>query len=84
MPDTVPNSAARCGTAAEARKQFLRLAKLCAVAALVVLLGACSGEEPQDSAFKAQTDAIDKAEDANKLLEEAAEAQGKAIDAQGR
>ncbi|MCZ6893468.1 MAG: hypothetical protein O7H40_05405 [Gammaproteobacteria bacterium] len=48
------------------------------------LLAACSGEAPEENVFKAQTDAIGKAEDVNKLIEDAAAKQRAAIDAQGR
>jgi outer membrane biogenesis lipoprotein LolB len=54
------------------------------LASALFVLSACSGDEPAENVFKAQTDALGKAEEANKLLEEAAEAQRKAIDAQGR
>ena len=50
----------------------------------VVVLTACSGEAPEENVFKARTDAIGKAEDVNKLIEDAAEKQRAAIDAQGR
>ncbi len=49
-----------------------------------LLLTACSGEAPEENVFKAQTDAIGKAEDVNKLIEEAAAKQRAAIDAQDR
>ena len=49
-----------------------------------VLLTACSGEAPEENVFKAQTDAIGKAEDVNKLIEDAAEKQRAEIDAQSR
>jgi hypothetical protein len=52
--------------------------------ALLLALSACSGDEPAENVFKAQTDALGKAEQANQMLEEAAAAQRKAIDTQGR
>jgi len=50
----------------------------------VFLLTACSGEAPEENVFKAQTDAIGKAEDVNKLIEDAAAKQRAEIDAQSR
>ncbi|MCB1749583.1 MAG: hypothetical protein KDK06_20595 [Gammaproteobacteria bacterium] len=47
-------------------------------------LAGCSGSEPPESAFKGQTEAITKAEDANRAIEEAAAVQRQAIDEQGR
>ncbi len=54
------------------------LAALC-----VCVLAGCSGGEPEENVFKAQTDAIGKAEDVNKLIEDAADKQRQAIDATG-
>ena len=50
----------------------------------VFLLTACSGEAPEENVFKAQTDAIGKAEDVNKLIEDAAAKQRAEIAAQSR
>ncbi len=62
---------------------MIKPGRMCAVA-LAVLVTGCSGEAPQENVFKDQTDAIGKAEDVNKLVEEAAAAQRAAIDAQSR
>lgn len=62
----------------------MTVVRIILLASALLVLSACSSEEPAENVFKAQTDALGKAEDANKLLEEAAEAQRKAIDAQGR
>jgi hypothetical protein len=51
---------------------------------LGALLAGCSGGEAPESAFKAQTDAVNKAEEANRAIEAAAAAQRQAIDEQGR
>lgn len=56
-------------------------------AALLVMFAlvaaGCSGED-EGNVFEAQTQAIDKAEEANRMLEEAAAKQRQAIDEQGR
>ena len=52
--------------------------------ALALSLAACSDQAPDENVFKAQTEAIDKAEDAARKLEAAAEAQRQAIEQQGR
>ncbi len=58
--------------------------RLLPVAVLLSALAACSEQAPQENVFKAQTDALDKAEAANQMLEDAAAAQRKAIEEQGR
>ena len=52
------------------------------IAALAALT-ACSAE-PDGNVFEGQTEAIKKAEDANRMLEEAAQAQRRAIEEQSR
>ena len=55
------------------------------LAALVVSVSACSSDEaPSENVFKDQTDAIGKAEEANELLEQAAQAQRRAIEEQSQ
>lgn len=61
-----------------------RSAAMLLLAALVPLLVACGGDEPAPSAFQAQTEAIDKAENAVRQLEDAATAQRAAIDRQSQ
>lgn len=56
-------------------------------AAILLLLSqllACSGDEPAENVFEAQTSAINKAEEATRQMQEAAEKQREAIEAQGR
>lgn len=61
------------------------IARSLGVAFLLALLGACSGEQPPaDSVFEAQTEAIGKAEDAARALEDAAASQRRAIDQQSQ
>jgi outer membrane PBP1 activator LpoA protein len=62
----------------------MTIARWISTAAAAAMLAACSTEAPEENVFKGQTDAIGKAEDVNKLIEEAAEQQREAIDAQGR
>ena len=47
-------------------------------------LGACSDDTSQENVFEAQTEALDKVEDAARQLEAAADAQRKAIEEQSR
>ena len=54
------------------------------VAGIAAVLVSCTGEPPERNIFEDQTDAIGKAEDVNKLIEDAAEAQRRAIDAQSQ
>lgn len=54
---------------------------LVGVAAVLV---SCTGEPPERTVFEDQTDAIGKAENVNKPIEEAAETQRRAIDAQSQ
>ena len=51
---------------------------------VLVLLAACAESSNEENVFKAQTDAIGKAEQANEMLEQAAAAQRKAIEEQGQ
>ena len=54
------------------------------VAGIAALLASCTGEPLERTVFEDQTDAIGKAENVNQLIEDAAEAQRQAIDAQGQ
>jgi len=54
------------------------------LAGLAPLLVACGGDEPAPNVFEAQTEALDKAEDAVRQLEDAAAAQRAAIDRQSQ
>ncbi|MGR8921587.1 MAG: hypothetical protein ACU85V_18380 [Gammaproteobacteria bacterium] len=60
--------------------------KLTAIAMLAagLALAACSDEPPEENVFEAQTEALDKAADAARQLEAAAEAQRQAIEEQSR
>ena len=53
--------------------------------AAALVMSACSSDEaPSENVFKDQTDAIGKAEEANELLEQAAQAQRRAIEEQSQ
>lgn len=54
------------------------------LAGIAAVLVSCTGEPPERTVFEDQTDAIGKAKDVNKLIEDAAEAQRQAIDAQSQ
>ena len=60
-----------------------RIYAILVVGLLFGLLAACSGSDDAQ-VFDAQTDALDKAEEANRMLEEAAAAQRAAIDRQSQ
>lgn len=60
--------------------------KIMAAILLMLLPAACSDSEPakpEASAFQGQTEALDKAREAEKMIGEAAEQQKKALEAQG-
>lgn len=63
---------------------MFRATTMLLLAGLTPLLTACGGEEPAPNAFEAQTEAIDKATDAVRQLEDAAAAQRAAIDRQSQ
>lgn len=62
----------------------MKLARLPAAAVIGVLLVACADDEPAESAFRAQTDALERTTQALDAQEAAAAAQRQAIDDQSR
>ena len=62
----------------------MRLARLPTVVACGVLLVACANDEPAESAFRAQTDALERTTQALDAQAAAAAAQRQAIDDQSR
>ena len=52
--------------------------------AALLALAACSSDAPPEAALKTQTDALHKAEDVNKLIDDTAAKQRQAIDEQGQ
>jgi len=62
----------------------MKLSRLPAVAVCGVLLAGCANDEPAESAFRAQTDALERTTQALDTHEAAAAAQRQAIDDQSR
>ena len=67
------------------RNRCARIALIVIALVLALAVTGCGSDGGGDeNVFKGQTDAIDKAEQANKMIEEAADAQRRAIEAQGQ
>ena len=62
----------------------MRIVPVLIVLTAALGLVACSEDKPEESVFGAQTQAIGKAEEANALIQQAADAQRRAIDEQGQ
>jgi len=62
----------------------MNTATVLSLSVLMLSLAACSDEPPANNVLSEQSAAIDKAEQINQVLDQAAEAQRKAIDTQSQ